>query len=214
MALDRDDRAFRLRSPRSIGLRALLRGGRACGGGAGRSRSCTGNGQTLAGANAEMQSTGGPRLDIPVVDEDHGDHNPFGPSQDRLGDVGLVALVAYVVALISIDSLPAKFRAVSDPPPSIHDPEGDRRARGASALPRLHPGGRSGTGTGRGPGGAYQVSGANLEDHRKTILLVVCADAAAPDVVDTIPPGGPYRAPGRRHHRDGGPLGSHADKHG
>lgn len=77
-----------------------------------------GTGRTLAqaGADAQLQSTDSPCLDIPVVDEDHGDHKPFGPSQDRLADVGLVALVAYVIALISIDPLPAKFRAVSDPP--------------------------------------------------------------------------------------------------
>lgn len=43
-----------------------------------------------------------------------------------------------------------------------------------------------GQGRGRGPGGAYQASGAVLEDHRKTILLVVCADALAPSVVETI----------------------------
>jgi hypothetical protein len=77
-----------------------------------------GTGRTLAqaSADAQLQSTGSPCLDIPVVDEDHGDHKPFGPSQDRLADVGLVALVAFVIALISIDPLPAKLRAVSDPP--------------------------------------------------------------------------------------------------
>lgn len=72
-------------------------------------------GRTLA-ADAQPQSTGSPCLDIPIVDEYHGDHKPFGPSQDRLADVGLVALVAYVIALISIDPLPVKLRTVSDPP--------------------------------------------------------------------------------------------------
>lgn len=71
---------------------------------------------TQAGTDAQLQSTGGPCLDIPVIDEDHGGHKSFGPPQDRLGDVGLVALAAFVIALISIDPLPAKLRAVSAPP--------------------------------------------------------------------------------------------------
>ena len=43
-----------------------------------------------------------------------------------------------------------------------------------------------GQGRGRGPGGAHQVSLADIEDHEKSVLLVVCVDALAPDVVQTI----------------------------
>jgi nitrogen regulatory protein PII len=43
-----------------------------------------------------------------------------------------------------------------------------------------------GQGRGRGPGGVHQVSLADIENNRKAVLLVVCADALAPEIVEAI----------------------------
>lgn len=41
-------------------------------------------------------------------------------------------------------------------------------------------------GRGQGPGGAHQVSLADIENHRNALLLVICADTLTPQIVETI----------------------------
>jgi len=43
-----------------------------------------------------------------------------------------------------------------------------------------------GQGRGKGPGGAHQVSLADIESRSKSVLLVVCLDTLAPEIVETI----------------------------
>ena len=43
-----------------------------------------------------------------------------------------------------------------------------------------------GQGRGRGEGGAYQVIEEDIDYHRKVMLLIVCADALVPTMVETI----------------------------